>query len=263
MRIVGEPRPHFSFSQMDSYLACPHKYYLGYEQGLQWCFIPSVVVFGSVIHSVLEGFHRSLIALAPQSSIHLEKRFEQEWVRETQKDSIRFKNKEEQKVMLQQGKALVELYHEQFHPLKPKAVELDFRMPMIRTDTGELGKRDIVGKIDMVENGNIPWEIKTGSKSISQSQADSNMQLTLYSWALSMMYGEHVGTVKVVNLVRTKTPKIQVIETERTPEDHQKLMRVLFGVNDAIEKKVFFANPKSIYGCGNCTYSPVCEYAMI
>ncbi len=36
MRIVGEPRPHFSFSQMDSYLACPHKYYLGYEQGLQW-----------------------------------------------------------------------------------------------------------------------------------------------------------------------------------------------------------------------------------
>ena len=236
MRIVGEPRPHFSFSQMDSYLACPHKYYLGYEQGLKWCFVPSVVVFGSVIHSVLEGFHRSLIAQVPQSSIHLEKRFEQEWVRETQQDSIRFKNKEEQKVMLQQGVELVKQYHDQFHTLKPCAVELDFRLPMIRSDTGELGKRDLVGKIDLVEEGNIPWEIKTGSKSISQSQADSNMQITLYSWALSMLYGEHIETVKLVNLVRTKTPKIQVLEIKRTHKDHEQRMKVLFGVNTAIEK---------------------------
>lgn len=261
MNIATEPRRHFSFSQLDNYLSCPHKYYLGYVQNKDWCFVPAAVAFGSTVHTTLEGFHRSLIAGAPQSQAHLENRFEQEWHKQSDAEKVRFFNGDNTQSLLDKGQALVGLYHDQFHKLKPKAVELDFRLPMIRTDTGELAQRDLVGKVDLLEEGNVPWEVKTSSRALAQSKVDTNMQLTLYSWALSMMYGEHIGTVKVVNLVKTKQPKIQVLETTRTPQDHQKLMKVLFGVNHAIAKQVFYPNPSGMYGCANCTFKPICEHA--
>ena len=263
MRIPNEPRPHFSFSQMDQYLSCPHKYYLGYVKGIQWCYVPSAVAFGSVTHTVLEGFHRSLIAGSPQSSTHLQQSFAEQWQTLVEQNHLRFNKDTEPDELKDRGIELVGQYHAKFHTLRPKAVELDFRLPMVRSDTGQLSDRDLVGKIDVVEEDNTPWELKTSGKSLSQAQVDKNLQLTLYSWALSMLYGEHVGTVKVVNLVRTKQPKIQVIETHRTPQDHQKLMKILFGVGAAISQNVFYPNPNNSYGCGNCTFSPICEFAMV
>ena len=57
---MEEARPHFSVTQLNTYLACPYKYYLQYQERLPWEKVPSGVAFGSAIHRTIEGFHKAL-----------------------------------------------------------------------------------------------------------------------------------------------------------------------------------------------------------
>ena len=65
MRIINEERPHFSISQLTSYLQCPLRYYFEYVQGLPWPCVPSAVVYGASIHSAIEAINRSLMNGGP------------------------------------------------------------------------------------------------------------------------------------------------------------------------------------------------------
>ena len=57
---MEETRPHFSVTQLNTYLSCPYKYYLQYEEKLQWEKVPSGVAFGSAMHRTIEEFNRVL-----------------------------------------------------------------------------------------------------------------------------------------------------------------------------------------------------------
>ncbi len=57
---MEEARPHFSVTQLNTYLACPYKYYLSYEEKLRWEKVPSGVAFGSAMHRAIEEFNGKL-----------------------------------------------------------------------------------------------------------------------------------------------------------------------------------------------------------
>jgi len=117
----------------------------------------------------------------------------------------------------------------------------------------------MVGKIDAIFKDDTVVEVKTTGRSPVQQEVDINLQLTLYSWAYRLIFGRPEKTIKVVNLVKTKEPKIVVVETQRTERDHSWLLATTFQVIRAIEQKLFYPNPIGGFGCFNCQYQEHCK----
>ena len=186
---MEETRPHFSVTQLNTYLACPFKYYLQYEEKLPWEKVPSGVAFGSAVHRTIKRFNRALVdgRMDESSAIAL---FASEWAIESKKEEVEYRNPDELEELMDKGKRLVQLYSQQFAGLKPQAVERMFRLPILDISTGLFeASRDIMGAIDLVADGEVV-EIKTSARSVNQREADTSLQLTLYSWAYRMVFGQ-------------------------------------------------------------------------
>jgi CRISPR/Cas system-associated exonuclease Cas4 (RecB family) len=97
---------------------------------------------------------------------------------------------------------------------------------------------------------------------LPENNVNESLQLILYGWAFRMIYGFAPRKLILVNLIKTKKPKIQVLDTSLDEQKERKLMHLMFSVNEAIEKEDFYPNPRSSFGCGSCCYSLSCEYAF-
>ena len=244
---------HFSVSQLTTYLNCPAKYRFGYIEKQPWEFQSSDLVFGNVCHQTIAHFHETNCELEPMVAD-----FERRWKREVaETENLRFRSLNAKQLQTR-GKELMKLYHQQFSELVPDDVELFFELPMLDIATGRYVEQTIQGRIDLVSNG-IVSELKTSSKSFTQDQADESLQLTFYSWAYQYLYGKPADGLKLIALIKTQAPKIQVLETKREMSDFSRLYNLMTGVISAIEKEVFYPNPMSLYGCNNCQFQNACK----
>jgi len=254
---MEETRPHFSVTQLNTYLSCPYKYYLAYEEKLQWEKVPSGVAFGSAMHRAIEEFNRKLSdgGMDEKTAIAF---FADQWNAESGREEIEFRNPDEREQLMDKGRRLVQLYSQQFAGMKPQAVERSFRLPILDISTGAFeASRDILGRIDLVADSGV-IEIKTSGRSINQRTVDTSLQLTLYSWAYRLVYGEEEKSLKTVALLKTAKPSVQIVETCRTTEDHSRLMELISQVIRAVELRVFYRNPATRYGCDGCVYRIAC-----
>jgi len=247
---------HFSVTQLTTYLNCPAQYRYSYIENLPWEFQSADLVFGSVCHQTIAHFHNH-----PENRDELNQMvadFERRWetaVRNT--ENLRFRNGDE-KQFTTRGKRLMEIYHQLFNQVVADDVELFFELPMLDLATGQYAEQTIQGRIDLVAEETV-YELKTSSKSYNQAQADESLQLTFYSWAYQYLYGKPAKELKLVALVKTQAPKVQVLETNRTMADYTRLYNLMTGVIDAIEKRIFYPNPMSVYGCQNCQFQQACK----
>jgi len=254
---MQETRPHFSVTQLSTYLECPYKYQLAYEEKLRWEKVPSGVAFGSAIHRTIERFNVALIngGMDEKTAIGI---FANEWATESAKDGVEYKSPDEKEELTDKGKRLVQLYCQQFVDIKPQAVERVFRLPILDISTGLFeSSRDILGKIDLIADGEVV-EVKTSARSVNQREVDTSLQLTLYSWAFRMIHGQEEKALKTVALLKTAKPAIQITQTYRTAEDHSRLMELISQVIRAIELRIFYRNPNTRFGCDGCVYRIAC-----
>lgn len=254
---MEEARPHFSVTQLTTYLDCPYKYYLQYEEKLQWERVPSGVAFGSAIHRAIERFNKSLIDGKMDERAAID-HFASEWAIESGREGVEYKHQDEPEELKDKGKRLVQLYCQQFADIKPQAVERVFRLPILDISTGLFeASRDIMGAIDLIADNEV-IEVKTSARSVNQREADTSLQLTLYSWAYRMIQGQEEKTLKTVALLKTAKPTIQIVETCRTADDHTRLMELISQVIRAVELRIFYRNPNTRYGCDGCVYRSAC-----
>ena len=254
---MEETRPHFSVTQLNTYLACPYKYYLAYEEKLRWEKVPSGVAFGSAMHRAIEEFNKAL-GNGGMDEKDVIAFFAEQWNAESGREEIEFRNTDEREQLMDKGRRLIQLYSQKFASMKPQAVERSFRLPILDVSTGMFeASRDILGRIDLVADSGV-IEIKTSGRSINQRQADTSLQLTLYSWAYRMIFGSEEKSLKTVALLKTAKSDIQVVETCRTAEDHSRLMELITQVIRAVELRIFYRNPATRYGCDGCVYRIAC-----
>jgi putative RecB family exonuclease len=257
MRIPNEDKPHFSASQLLCYLQCPLQYHFQYELGISWDKTPSAVLFGGAMHKGIEKANRLLM----DGGIDIravKAEYATAWKDTTSAEDIAWK--EDPGELYQKGGELLDLYCLEMASQKPTEVELPFRLPIVDPQTGLfISQRDLVGKIDAIFTDDTIIEIKTTGRSPVQQEVDQNLQITLYSWAYRMLFGKPERAIKVVNLVKTKDPKISVVETQRTERDHSWLLGTTFQVLRAIDQKLFYPNPIGGFGCFNCQYQQHCK----
>ena len=246
---------HFSITQLQTYLLCPQSYRFAYVERREWEFQPASLLFGKVIHSVIADLFRNHGEISKEDMI---KMFESRWDNEVESSgNVRFRSLSQDELKERGGK-LISLFHERFSDLEAQEVELFFEIPLLDLQTGSFADNVVQGRIDLISDGSI-YEIKTSSRRMSQEDADRSLQLTFYAWAYQYLYGKPAGSLRIINLIKTKKPRIQVLETKREMEDFGRLYRLMVGVISAIKKEVFYPNPLYAYGCDNCPFRSTCR----
>lgn len=250
------PNGHFSSSQLGLYLQCPYKYKLTYIDKLEWPKVPMGAAFGDAMHKTIEMLNKFLFTDYEADVEEAIALWDGAWDLQLNYSEIEYKKEYGPDSLRRQGGTLIEMYFNQFSYWTPRLIEEAFEVPIPGRRFSK--PKTIRGRMDLVVDDTIV-EFKTSSRTYAQSEVDNSLQHTMYAWAYQQLYGKLPTELKTVVLVRTKVPKICTLTTIRTERDCEELMEIVNQVIRAIRLKTFYKNYTSKYGCGSCTFRPICR----
>ena len=221
------PKDYISVSQVLMYQRCPKQYAFRYIDNI--VYPPAVALIeGKSHHKALELNNVQKIEshedLKPETVV--EKFCDtfsdsasdiEDWESET-KDGV-----------IARGKGLLETYMQSVSPtIQPVAVEREFHLPLSFSGN----EVDVMGFIDVEQNDGLA-DYKVVARTKSQADVDNDLQLAVYGCVTNKSSAENICMVK------TKTPKIERVKTEITPERGQWAAYVMSEVVKAISTGAF------------------------
>ena len=239
-------------------MRCPLQYYFERIERLPRSSLPSGLVLGSAVHVALAELHRQLQLGTNFSLAQLTATFQAAVARE-EHTQIDFKENESRSTLVDQGVALLETYFREPPPQEILAVEEPLLVPLV-TSQGEVLEKPLVAVIDLLtrsDDGLLIDEFKTSGRKMSEFETDSALQASCYVHAIQERYDE-TATVRYTVLVKTKTPAIQRIQTQRTPDDLTRIGDVVQTIDRAITNRVFYP-VESPLNCSGCPYRQPCR----
>lgn len=252
-------RPHWSYSSISQYLACPLRYYFQRILCLPQSSISCGLVLGSSVHAVLAEYHRSIQENKPAKVERLHKVFSENWSSRENKAQVLFKDGENPKDCFDQGIALVELYLKEPPPKNIVSIEKEVISP-VHNSKGEFLETPLVAVADLIteeNNGLTVREFKTAARAYSGTETETSLQPTCYVNAVQEVFGKS-ASVEYTVLIKTKTPKIQRLKTLRNENDLARLGDIIENIERAIHAKVFYPID-SVLNCSGCPYRQPCR----
>lgn len=247
---------HLSKSQITLYLDCSLKYRFQYVDMLPKAFKSSGLAFGSSVHSALEWLHKEKLKGNQVSLEKVSKILEAHWYSQKADAEIEYKNGESWELLLLKGKEILNLYLGE--PVKKiVAAEYPFEVPLINPTSGEALPVPIKGVMDLIEEGDTIGEFKTAAKSMDLQSLLNNLQLTIYAYAYQQLFKTEAKTLKVVNFIKNKSPKMETLETTRGPKDFERLFFLAREVLTGIRSNIFI--PRFNFMCADCEYGAYCR----
>jgi putative RecB family exonuclease len=252
-----------SFTQLDQYLRCPLRYRFVYIDHLEPDFVPASRAFGSGIHAAAAYFFRGVARGDPQAVEDTQGHFETLWNLETQGQPLRFGEKETKESLRDLAMRMLAVVHREFDPrTQVLAVEEPFRVPLVDPDTGEVLDRDLVGTVDLLERDAqhrvVVVDLKTSARKYSDLQVEASLQLSVYSYAMSL--GPHADEkdirLRFDVLTKTKQPELHWYWTTRDRAANVRLYRLAAEVLRAIEAGAF--HPIVGWQCKECPFKSKC-----
>jgi hypothetical protein len=131
---------------------------------------------------------------------------------------------------------------------------------MVDKTTGEMVATNgmpayIHSTLDLVSKEGVIFKLKTSSRSASEIEYDWSLDLQWYVY--EQVRKQKPTEIKVVNFVRTKKPKMQVLSA---PQPRiSRTLSICNAVIASINAGSFYPNAKNVYGCSKCGYSSECE----
>ncbi len=252
--------PHLSASSIAEYMECSLLYRFSRIDKLKPEFISDNMTFGSCIHQALADFPQERIMGNIMTKDELQERFVYHWtIRASENEEIKYKGENSFDSFLEQGKALLRIYHGNFSDenITVLAIEEPFRFLLDNLPIPIVGVMDLVEEDDQ---GNIIiTDFKTAARSYTEDDVSKNPQLTLYHLASrSNGYGERNIIMKLDVLIKTKTPQFKRYYTVRDRWDETKAAKKIIEVWKGINKGVFIPNDTS-WKCAECFYKGACN----
>lgn len=120
---------------------------------------------------------------------------------------------------------------------------------------------EVIGYIDVAQEDRI-HDLKTSVRSKPAGDIHSNFQLTTYAGIYYSATGRWPKGLEMDVLVDTKTPKVQILETERDRADLDAWLSVVLSIYAAIRAGVFPPAPIGSWKCSPswCPAWPSCKY---
>jgi putative RecB family exonuclease len=182
--------------------------------------------------------------------------FDSDWYSQNVDTEIRFKDRENKNALSLMAREMLALYFHQPHR-GVKGSEIPFVVPLVNPASGKRLEVNLEGFIDLIEEDDAIVEFKTSVQTARQSDIDKNVQLTIYSYAYEMLTQRSPRTIKLVNFVKTRKPKMVVYETKRNHADYQRLFSLASQVFTGIRLRVYF--PRTGFWCKDCEYAEQCQ----
>ncbi len=205
---------------MRDYLSCPALFHYRYIARLKLPEKPEPLVFGGMVHDMLEEYFKT--GKAPE--YHFEIR-----------DNL-----------AEEATTLVRHFADQWpvlcslHGIDPKGEsEVKFRSQFIDPVTAKAFPVPFTGRHDRLTASGQVLEFKTSKKNYKQEDIDVSPQGSVYSLERLMTTGEIPIVIYVVIRKGLKTPQIQVLTTQRTKYQLSQFLSTAEGVLAGIMAKRF------------------------
>jgi len=247
---------HLSVSQINLYLMCSLKYRYQYIDKLPRPFKAAGLAFGSAIHSAISWLHNEKLNGNGATLARLYNIFEADWFSQTVEAEIRFKNSDDAARLIMQGREILGLYFQS--PVEDaEATDVAFTVPLVHPENGHGLSVPLQGFMDLLEVGGGIVEFKTSAQSMSQKDVDDHLQLTAYGYAYERLHQRPPKSYKIIDFVKTKSPKMIVLETTRRKEDYARFYSLSSQVLKGIKEGIFF--PRAGYLCADCEFDGPCK----
>lgn len=247
------PPDHLSVSQVTTYLGCPRKYRFRYLDKLEAEVKSANLAFGSAVHSAIEWWQGERIAGRVPDPERALRMFRADWTAQLADPLLDLEEKTPEDYATL-GEALVKLFMERFaNEPPPLAVEQRFEVSLHDVTTGGQLPVPLVGYFDGLADGMV-WELKTAARKTAVSEYA--LQLAAYSYAVRETTGVR-PTVRVVELIKTKVPKIEVEEVRVSDRDEAWFVEVAGEVRAAILAGAFPPSPS--WMCPRCEHRRACR----
>lgn len=256
---MDNSRPHWSYSALSQYLRCPLQYYFQRVLGIPSRTISSGLALGSAVHAGLAEYHQRLMTKEEVDANSVLKAFQDCWNEKEANESILFRDGDSREDSIEQGVHLLELYLTQPPPERIIAVEYRFLAPL-RNSQGEYLETPLVAITDLItatDDTLTVVEFKTSGRAFSESEIESSLQPTCYVHAVRECLGEE-PKVEYTVLIKTKTPKVQRLQTSRYAEDCGRLGDLVQSVQRAVDLGIFYP-VESPMNCSTCAYRQHCR----
>ncbi len=250
---TAQDHDHLSYSQVNRYLSCPLQYRFKYIDEIPPAFTSVALAFGSAIHEAVAAFHQTRLEgdnLKPDQMLDV---YRDAW---RQAEHVKYFNGDNENSLMEKAKNMLAVFHESSDPsAEVIGVEEFFEIPLG-------GLPMFQGYIDLIEespDGEVTLvDLKTASKKLSQSNVDTNLQLSAYALATeSMGFNPDEMKFRLDVLLKTKEAGLVKYETTRTPDDRYRFIKLLYSVWNGIQQDVFF--PRQDWQCAQCAWAKNCE----
>lgn len=227
---------HLSYSSVTSYLDCPENWRRKYIAKEPTQSSPALV-FGSAFHGTIEE-----LVVNPLGNVL--SIWDESWTKalegqsifwgtdtpeETYNDGVRmFSNQ----ALLAEIRKIVPGSDERGAKIERK---VELRVPSVPIP--------IIGYIDIILQDGTPADFKTSARSWSDDKAADSLQGLFYLAALNQAGVEINWKFKHIIFVKTKEPKVQILENVHKPGELFFLFDLISRVWQGIEKEVFPMNP--------------------
>lgn len=264
------PKSYLSFSQMDTYAKCPKMYEYTYVMGAPRT-TNLAMIQGSAVHKALETNYEQKIAsrkdlpvadVLDSLSTHYDK----------MKEDLEDVSSEEIGAQKDLAVNFTEKYHESYAPtVQPLEVESEFSLEITPTlvvngfidliqDISHKPLMQEPSLVDHVNRGKVIVDHKVGKKAKSQSDADTNLQLSIYSLVTD------IPNVRYDSLIPTKKSSvlgkgIVPVLGYRTQEALDFDVTVIASIAKSISTGVFPKLGKSTWVCHQkyCSHYSKCH----
>ena len=167
-----EKREHWSYSQLKTLMDCPLLYKFKYLEKLDPEFTPDYYPFGNALHEAHKALSRAIREGRELSEKDAQQAFGDAWVILGADPMLRF-GKNDWGDLLNLGLEMVKVLHREMPREKVVAFDAEFNVPLI-TAGGEVLERPLNGIFDLIVEGPVVVDFKSGSKKYVQEDVDQD-----------------------------------------------------------------------------------------
>lgn len=229
-----------SYSRINTYLFCPHKYKLIY---LENKYIPlnGDISFGNSVHKTLDYFYKNGVytyeALMDSLNVCWE--------------SSGYENNQEAYVNYLRAIDVLKNFWETFGKYPPKKISTEHNF---KSEIGKYPFIGIIDRIDEYEDGTRELvDYKTHRIIWEQEKVDNDLQLSLYCYACKVALGFIPDRIAIYFLSHNKK-----IYTTRNEEQINNAIKLSVEVAEKINNKEFEPNKDK---CVYCDFKSSCKYS--
>jgi len=267
---ITEQHLHISYSQVWTYLNCSLKYFFQYVKGLPRERTSIALMFGSAVHKALERYYSDIMKGHPPTDLNLIKTIFSEYLSgEIARSKIPVlykKDTPDETQAIAMGHSMLETTYDSL-ALPPNTTVAGVEVPLAAylVDTqGQPIDMALTGIVDLVllnENmQSIVVDFKTAKQSKTQSAADEDIQMSVYSYLMTQNGYSHPDKpleCRFQVFKKLKKPKMEIVTTLRTQAHKTRLIKLLDAVLAGIEHRVFIPNKGWL--CGDCSHAEACK----